>query len=143
NGGTPTSTTAYLNNLYECTNGSCTKHIFAGTRRIASKNSAGTNYYHPDHLGGLNIATDGSVNPVAETRFYYPYGEDWVTTPSYTTLNYKFTDQENDSETSLYYYKARFYDPKLGRFVTPDPLTQAAHDPLTSSRLSKYNYLPS
>src|SRR5208337_2916119 len=146
NGGTPTSTTAYLNNLYECTNGTCTKHIFAGSQRIASKNSAGTNYYHPDHLGGLNVSTN-SAGGTFSPNFYYPYGEDWISGSD--GLHYKFTDQEKDSETGngstppLYYYKARYYDPQLGRFTSPDPLLQAAYDPATSARLPVYQYLPS
>ncbi|HYA43468.1 MAG TPA: DUF5675 family protein, partial [Syntrophobacteraceae bacterium] len=140
--GTPSSTTAYVNNLYECTNATCTKHIFAGSRRIASKTGSSViYYYHPDLLGGLNIATDANGNP-AETRFYYPYGEDWIATGS-VDLHYKFTDQESDSETALYYYKARYYDPHIGRFITTDPLLQAVYDPATFPRLTVSNYLPS
>jgi len=72
------TTTVYINNLYECTgsgqNQDCEKHIFAGSRRIATKKSTGTFYYHPDHLGGLNVAT-GSSGALAQRNFYYPYGE--------------------------------------------------------------------
>ncbi|MFZ0932346.1 MAG: FG-GAP-like repeat-containing protein [Syntrophobacteraceae bacterium] len=141
NGGTPSSTTSYFNKFYECTNGACTKHIFAGIRRIASKSGSGAYYYQPDHLGGLNVATD-SLGNLAETNFYYPYGVDWIKTGS-VDLQYKFAGQENDPETGVYYYKARYYDPVLGRFVTPDPLLQAAYDPTTFSRLPVHRYLPS
>jgi RHS repeat-associated protein len=139
--GTPSSTTTYLKNLYECTNGACTEHIFAGTRRIASKSGSTVYYYHPDLLGGMNVATDSTGQP-AETNFYYPYGEDWIET-GYADIGYKFTDQEKDSETGVYYYKARYYDPVLGRFITPDPMMQAVYDPETSSRLPTYRYRPS
>ena len=132
-GGTPSSTTSYLNNLYECTNGACTKHIFAGNQRIASKSGSTVYYYHPDHLGGMNVATD-SLGQMAETNFYYPYGEDWIKT-GYADIHYKFTDQEKDSETGVYYYKARYYDPVAGRFITADPMVQAVYDPVTSGRL--------
>ncbi len=40
--------------LYECTNGNCTKYIFAGSNRIASKTAAATYYYHTDH-GSVNF----------------------------------------------------------------------------------------
>ena len=50
----PASTTIYIGNTYEVTDGSATEHIFAGNRRIASKTVSGITYYHPDHLGGLN-----------------------------------------------------------------------------------------
>ncbi len=140
-GGTPSSTTSYLNNLYECTNGACTKHIFAGNQRIASKSGSTVYYYHPDHLGGMNVATD-SLGQMAETNFYYPYGEDWIKT-GYADIHYKFTDQEKDSETGVYYYKARYYDPVAGRFITADPMVQAVYDPVTSGRLSVHKYLAS
>ena len=118
----------------------CTKHIFAGTRRIASKTGTSVSYYHPDHLGGMNVVTNDS-GAVAATNFYYPYGGDWKT--SGNVSNYKFTDQEKDPETGIYYYKARYYDPVIGRFTSPDPMLQAAYDPSTSGRLSSHRYLPS
>ncbi len=86
----------------------------------------------------MNVATD-SLGQMAETNFYYPYGEDWIKT-GYADIHYKFTDQEKDSETGVYYYKARYYDPVLGRFTSPDPLLQAAFDPSTFSRLAAYKY---
>ena len=136
----PSSTTVYLDNLYECTSNVCTKHIFAGTRRIASKTGTSVSYYHPDHLGGMNVVTNDS-GAVAATNFYYPYGGDWMTYGNVS--NYKFTDQEKDPETGIYYYKARYYDPVIGRFTSPDPMLQAAYDPSTSGRLSSHRYLPS
>ena len=35
--------------------------------------------------------------------------------------NYKFTGKEQDM-TELYYFGARYYDPEVGRFISPDPL---------------------
>jgi len=35
------------------------------------------------------------------------------------------TAREYDSETGLYYYRARYYDPKAGRFITRDPISFA------------------
>ena len=33
-----------------------------------------------------------------------------------------FTGREWDSETGLYYYRARYYDPRIGRFISEDPI---------------------
>ena len=103
------TTTIYVNNLYECTDSGlgpdCEKHIFAGGKRIATKTSSTTYYYHPDHLGGLNVATDSSPTPtVQEKVFYYPYGENFLKQGN-LDLKHKFTDQEKDSEIGIYYYK--------------------------------------
>ena len=52
---------------------------------------------------------------------------------------HKFTGKELDSETGLglYYFGARYYDPGIGRFVTPDPGQPDLNDPQT---LNPYAY---
>ena len=35
---------------------------------------------------------------------------------------FAYTGCEFDSESGLYYYRARFYDPQFGRFVAEDPI---------------------
>jgi len=44
--------------------------------------------------------------------------------PSSSTLanNLRYTGREFDTETSLYYYRARYYDPQAGRFISEDPI---------------------
>jgi RHS repeat-associated protein len=55
---------------------------------------------------------------------YFPYGEVWVEDRAdkegYTTP-YKFTGKELDKETGLYYFGARYYDARVGRWVSADP----------------------
>lgn len=50
---------------------------------------------------------------------------------------YRFTSQELDAETGLYYYGARYYNPALARFVSPDPIEMRLEDPQT---LNRYAY---
>ncbi len=132
---TPTSTTVYIGDLYECTSGQCTKYIFAGMQRVAKIDSAGTYYYHTDHLGSSNIITNSSGSKV-EDLFYYPYGER-LTDSGSVNVRHKFTGQEWDAETGLYYYGARYYDPKLARFISADTIVQDFADPQT---LNRYSY---
>lgn len=47
---------------------------------------------------------------------------------------HKFTGQEEDDSTRLYYYGARYYDPQVGRFITPDTFVQAPSDPQSFNR---------
>ncbi|MDR3565629.1 MAG: RHS repeat-associated core domain-containing protein, partial [Negativicutes bacterium] len=130
----PASTTLYIGSIYEVTDSAPTEHIFAGNRRIATKTGSGISYYHPDHLGGLNIATGGTGN-VVQSVFYYPYGETRVNTGT-VDLHYKFTGKEIDRESGLYYYGARYYDPVIGRFISPDSVVQSPGDPQMFNRYS-------
>jgi RHS repeat-associated protein len=45
-----------------------------------------------------------------------------------STAGYAFTGREWDPETGLYYYRARYYDPKIGRFISDDPIGLAGGD---------------
>ncbi|MBI4847635.1 MAG: hypothetical protein HY808_03540, partial [Nitrospirae bacterium] len=133
--GVPTTTT-YISKLYECTDGVCTKYIFAGTQRIAKINGAEINYYHTDHLGSSSVITDAAGTKVQEVQ-YYPFGETLVNNGS-VDVSYKFTGQEEDAETGLYYYGARYYDPKLARFVSADTIVPEPFDP---QALNRYSYV--
>ena len=129
------NSTIYIGKLYECNNGVCTKHIFAGSQRVASKKSqTEVNYYHTDHLGSSTVITNASGGKEQET-YYYPFGETRVSTGSAT--NYKYTGQEEDPETGLYYYGARYYDPIIGRFISADTIVPNFADPQS---LNRYSY---
>lgn len=74
------------------------------------------------------MITDGYGNPVTGGEFggkshisYKPYGEIHRTDSSGPDITkFKYTGQEEDKESGLLYYKARYYDPALGRFITAD-----------------------
>jgi len=56
---------------------------------------------------------------------YTPYGETWFEESQEPMLNkiaYKFTGKEIDTETGLYYYGARYYDAKVSRWISADPI---------------------
>ena len=133
---TVSSTTVYIGKLYEETGGNITKYIFAGDTRIASITSADTYYYHQDHLGSSSVITNSSGVKVEEVR-YYPYGETIIDTGS-VSVSHKYTSQELDIETGLYYYNARYYDPALGRFISADPIVP---DPTNPQSLNRYSYV--
>lgn len=80
--------------------------------------AAGSNtYYHHSNDGSV-VATSNSSGAVVNRYSYSPFGES--ATLSGTTHGY--TGQRFDSETGLYYYKMRYYSPKTGRFLQPDPI---------------------
>ncbi len=53
-------------------------------------------------------------------------------------MPYKYTGQEYDSSTGLYFYQARYYDPLLGRFVQPDTIVSDPYSPMAWNR---YTYV--
>ncbi|MEW6621450.1 MAG: RHS repeat-associated core domain-containing protein, partial [bacterium] len=78
-------------------------------------------YYHNDHLGSARVITDKD-GKVVEQYFYYPFGGGGpVGGPT-------FTGKELD-ESGLFYFGARYYDPALGRFITPDPVDIVGSNP--------------
>lgn len=86
----------------------------------------GIYFFHPDHLGSSTFLTDGSGNPY---QFFInlPFGETMYEQHSYTEnfVNpYKFNGKEQDIETGLYYYGARYYDPKTSIWLSVDPMAE-------------------
>ena len=104
-------------------------------------------YYHSDHLGSAQFVTDWKGRQY-ENIEYTPYGELWTYKSKtamlfLTTYNnflakqpaglieevaagldklpFRFTGKEMDEETGLYYYGARYLDPKYSRWLSGDP----------------------
>ena len=82
-------------------------------------------YYHPDHLGSNTFITDISGNPY-QLFLNLPFGESMAEQSSlgYFQSPYKFNGKELDKETGLYYYGARFYDPRVSSWLSVDPLAE-------------------
>jgi RHS repeat-associated protein len=75
-------------------------------------------FYHPDALGSTVALTSTAAAKIAS----YTYEGFGRTTATGTSSNpFQYTGRENDG-IGLYYYRARFYGPTFGRFITEDPL---------------------
>jgi RHS repeat-associated protein len=70
----------------------------------------------PGQLGSI-VATLDSGSGALTKAGYLPYGGS-----ASSAGTFRFTGQRIDGETGLYYYRARMYSPKLGRFVQVDPI---------------------
>ncbi|HOY28456.1 MAG TPA: RHS repeat-associated core domain-containing protein, partial [Flavobacteriales bacterium] len=81
-------------------------------------------FYHPDHLGSATYVTgrDGRVRQHIE---YTAFGETFVEEhTSSDTQPYLYNGKELDSETGLYYYGARYYDPVASIWASVDPMAE-------------------
>jgi RHS repeat-associated protein len=92
-------------------------------------------YYLKDHLGSIKMMVDASGN-VQSYNDYYPYG---MTMPGRSgtmgaDTRFRFTGKERDMESGFDYFGARYYDSRIGRFLTNDP--HASH----YSNLNPYHY---
>ena len=139
---TKNSETLYFNRMWthrtdsalKVYGGQTAKNIYLGETRIVTKLNAGSNptvqeesdkqyFYHSDHLGSASLISDCEGNEYQRIE-YTPYGEIWVEKTEnngLAYLPYKFTGKEMDEETGLYYYGARYLDPKYSKWISTDP----------------------
>lgn len=85
-------------------------------------------FFHPDHLGTATYLSDINGNPY---QFFLnlPFGETMAEQHSLTedyANPYKFNGKELDEATGLYYYGARYYDPRISIWVSVDPMAEEA-----------------
>ena len=91
---------------------------------------------HGDHLGRVTLTTGAHGKGVGEAR-HTPYGEMRQGDPrGAIPTDRRFTGQRWEASLGLYDYRARFYDPLLGRFLRPKPMGCATRDGLVSAYLN-------
>lgn len=111
---------------------------YPGVDRPLSMRRGGVTYFYEQDEQGNVIGLISQTGYVAATHDYTPFGEDYgggsgVVNP------YRFKGREWDAEAGLYFMRARYYEPKLGRFMSEDPVglrggrnltTFASNDPV-------------
>ncbi|KAB7765680.1 type IV secretion protein Rhs [Xanthomonas sp. LMG 12462] len=94
-------------------------------QRFARNGASGRTYYLTDQLGTTRGLTNTSGDLV-ERYDYTPYGQ-LQNAPSGSTNPYRYTGREQD-QSGLYYYRARYYSPDMGRFISEDSYGFASGD---------------
>lgn len=123
---------------------SVSKYYFLGKQRLAMRQNGTLSYLHGDHLGSASLATDAAGVTLSQQR-YLPYGGlRWTQSGSVFPTDWQYTDQQRQSthltgiRTVEYYdYRARMYDPKIGRFISPDSIVPDEKNPQS---LNRYAY---
>jgi RHS repeat-associated protein len=96
------------------------EYIYLGNKLLALIQGEQVYYFHNDHLGTPQVLTNDNGS-IAWKATYAPFGEAQVLIE--TVKNpFRFMGQYYDQETGLHYNYFRYYDPKTGRYITPDPI---------------------
>ncbi len=99
-------------------------------RGIPQPNSA--NYYHESANGSMLLVTNSKGEARASVDYSaYGFINNNALTSGKDSFRRKFARMEYDKSIGIYYDHARYYDPDIGRFISPDP-SNASDDP--------YNY---
>jgi RHS repeat-associated protein len=97
-----------------------------GVDNVLSRVSAGTTVWSlGDRQGSVVDVVDEGGN-VLNHFVYDSFGN--RTSATGADFRFGYTGRELDTETGLYYYRARYYDPSLGRFISEDPIGFSAGD---------------
>ena len=154
NNGNLVSTKYFLMGNYEvkvnpATGLSVKDHYISGGEGLAAiyrvnEAGVGTMYYiHKDHLGSFDVVTDGNGN-IIEKYSFDVWGNrrnpnEWKDADSRTTWLFDrgFTGHEHLDKFGLINMNGRLYDPKLGRFLSPDPYLQ---EPDNTQNFNRYSY---
>ncbi len=87
---------------------------------LAELRSGITSYYQQDALTSVTSLSD-SAGALANTYTYDSYGK--LNASTGTVVNpFQYTGREFDQETTIYFYRARYYDPSVGRFASEDSI---------------------
>lgn len=129
------TTTLYIGDIAEKTGGQVTTYVFAGNQRLTMRQGANEYYFHNDHLGSTSLVTNSSGTAVQTTR-NTPFGNVYFSSGSVTDIG--FTGHRSDVSNGLIYMKARYYDPAMGRFLTPDTMIASPYNP---QGLNRYSYV--
>jgi RHS repeat-associated protein len=119
---------------------SVTKYYLFGGQRVAMRQGGAVYFLHGDHLGSTSLTTDAAGGLVSQAR-YTPFGEvAWE--GGLAPTDFGFTGQRAERGLGLLDYKARFFAPVLGRFVSADSLIPGAGNPMAWDRYSYINNSP-
>jgi RHS repeat-associated protein len=138
NGGTPTPFTwGTIGGMPQLLYDGTTYLIYTPDGTTIEQITAGTPaYLHTDRIGSIRLITAGGATTGAYA--YDAYGKPTGHTGT-ATSPLQYAGQYLDTETGLYYLRARYYDPATAQFLTMDPaveLTQSAYGYVSSNPLN-------
>jgi RHS repeat-associated protein len=85
--------------------------------KLRQTSATATLYFSQDHLGSTRVLTNSLGAAIAHINY-----DSFGNSGSNPLTRYGYTGREFDSDTGLYYYRARWYDSQVGRFISEDPI---------------------
>jgi len=116
------------------------EYVLFGGRRIVRRDSSGNVFYYQADQVGSTRAVVNSSGIVCYDADFTPFGQEIAHTNT-CDPHYKFTGYHSDSETGMYYAFNRYYNPRIGRFMSPDPLGVASADYSNPQSMNRYAYV--
>jgi RHS repeat-associated protein len=110
--------------------GNETEHYLYGLnvdQVLAQDSATGMIWALADRLGSVDTLTD-AVGNVVDERTFDSFGRLISETNPAVSFRYGYTGRELDAESGLDYYRARYYDSSVGRFISTDPMGFGAGD---------------
>jgi RHS repeat-associated protein len=104
---------------------------------LVAQDRGGERWYYKDGLGSVRGLADELGN-WTDTYVYDAWGRGLLQTGA-TPNDYMFAGEQVDPLTGHYYLRARYMDPESGRFLSHDPASGSARDPIS---LHRYLYTP-
>jgi RHS repeat-associated protein len=147
-GGKPSETTTYIGTDLEIApDGTWSKYPTGDSKRVGKVVAGGaapvTQTLHADQLGSVRLSAN-ATGATVQTQTFTPYGNR-IQAVSGVREELGYIGERHDAETGLMYLNARYYDPAIGRFVSPDTYAPtrpgvgvnryayAANDPINKS----------
>jgi RHS repeat-associated protein len=126
-------TTLFIGEHYQKEGSLVTKYYFAGSQRVAMRQGSVVHYLLGDHLGSASVTYNANTGATV-TQLYKTWGEVRYSSGALPT-DYTYTGQySNTADFGLMYYRARWYDPSLGRFSQADTIVPGAGNPMAWDR---------
>jgi RHS repeat-associated protein len=110
--------------------GALADYVYGDKLLISQRRGSGSgnlSFYLPDGQASTRLLAD-AVGAVTDTYEYDAFGDLMAQTGNSPNL-YRYTGQQLDPGIGSYYLRARYYDPRVGRFNTRDPFTGFVSDP--------------
>ena len=134
-------TTVYVGGFYEkdITN-SVERTYYSGAMRVDDGTNDDVYWVLSDQLGSTSVIANTNTTQHSENR-YKAWGETRYSNGTLPTTTL-YTGQREESDIGLYFYKARWYDPALGRFIQADSVVPSLRNPQAYDRYHYANSNP-